>query len=411
MTTGYIYIMSNSSFEGLVKIGRSVKDPAKFRVKELYDTGVPEPFRCEYWALVDDHEKEEKKAHRLLLKHRPNRSREYFKLTIPSAINYLRASLPILADKVFFEGPVNPLPSEISKRSRPTIISNSSESLKRVSWDEFIEKLKIYKKEYGDLLIHDGFKKTLYGNLGNQVQRVRQLYSESKIPEPILSELLSIGFIVDSEEAWTISFRKVKNLASEKNLNFMKRHEGKGFNAAGFFRDQFSKEQKGLLESSKKSLLESVGFNFGKKREIKPQGISDGKWWKGFDYLETYFERHGHTRVPITTEIGDVKLGRWVADMRAAKKSGKLSDQQISDLNLLNFVWDMNEYRYQIGLEKYKKHISEGGDPDPHQHSITISGFALGSWVNARKAEWKGQRGTMSKERETELRELGFPFE
>ena len=109
MATGYIYILSNPAFKNLVKIGRSVKDPSEFRVKELYDSGVPQPFRCEYWALVDEHEKAETKIHAILKSSRPNPKREYFELKIPEAISILRNNLLILADKVFWQGPVEPL--------------------------------------------------------------------------------------------------------------------------------------------------------------------------------------------------------------------------------------------------------------------------------------------------------------
>ena len=51
---GFIYIMSNSAFPNLLKIGKSTKDPTKDRVSELNQTGVPEPFKVEYYALVED---------------------------------------------------------------------------------------------------------------------------------------------------------------------------------------------------------------------------------------------------------------------------------------------------------------------------------------------------------------------
>ena len=42
---GFVYVMSNPSLsEGLLKIGKSDKDPTKYRVDELQTTGVPEPF-------------------------------------------------------------------------------------------------------------------------------------------------------------------------------------------------------------------------------------------------------------------------------------------------------------------------------------------------------------------------------
>ena len=54
---GFVYIMSNPAFPGLLKIGRSRKDPTIDRVNELtLSAGVPQPFKVEYSAFVDDHE-------------------------------------------------------------------------------------------------------------------------------------------------------------------------------------------------------------------------------------------------------------------------------------------------------------------------------------------------------------------
>jgi len=44
MKQGYVYILTNPSMPGLVKIGRS-KNGGRKRASDLYQTGVPTPFR------------------------------------------------------------------------------------------------------------------------------------------------------------------------------------------------------------------------------------------------------------------------------------------------------------------------------------------------------------------------------
>ena len=54
---GFVYIMSNPAFPGLLKIGRSRKDPTIDRVNELsLSVGVPQPFKVEYSAFVENNE-------------------------------------------------------------------------------------------------------------------------------------------------------------------------------------------------------------------------------------------------------------------------------------------------------------------------------------------------------------------
>ena len=61
---GFVYILSNPSFDGRIKIGKSSKDPSQGRVDELSsETSAPEPFKLEYYCFVDQYHKLEKLVH------------------------------------------------------------------------------------------------------------------------------------------------------------------------------------------------------------------------------------------------------------------------------------------------------------------------------------------------------------
>lgn len=57
---GFIYIMSNPSIQGKIKIGKSASDPKSFRKEELYTTSVPEPFVVEYSVFEENYDEIEK---------------------------------------------------------------------------------------------------------------------------------------------------------------------------------------------------------------------------------------------------------------------------------------------------------------------------------------------------------------
>ena len=83
---GWVYVLSNESLDGLVKIGFSTKDPQS-RAKELSgDTGVPTPFIVEYEMLVEDPHSCEQRAHDLLDDKRVNQRREFFRCSVNDAI-------------------------------------------------------------------------------------------------------------------------------------------------------------------------------------------------------------------------------------------------------------------------------------------------------------------------------------
>ena len=91
---GFVYIMSNPLFPSRVKIGLSTKDPTIDRTNQLSkETGVPEPFKCEYYAFVGDERGLEQRVHKELDKKRPNKQKEFFEVTVPLAMSTIRKFL------------------------------------------------------------------------------------------------------------------------------------------------------------------------------------------------------------------------------------------------------------------------------------------------------------------------------
>ena len=88
-TKGYVYVMINPSYEGLVKIGKTTKSPEE-RARELSSaTGVATPFKVVYKRMFDDCNTAEMLAHNILEEKgcRVNKSREFFSIDISDAID------------------------------------------------------------------------------------------------------------------------------------------------------------------------------------------------------------------------------------------------------------------------------------------------------------------------------------
>lgn len=62
---GWVYVITNKSMPGLVKIGYSLKDP-EARAAELNHTGTPYPYLVDYEVLVENPRDIEQKVHNLL---------------------------------------------------------------------------------------------------------------------------------------------------------------------------------------------------------------------------------------------------------------------------------------------------------------------------------------------------------
>lgn len=96
---GIIYILSNEAMPCCIKLGRTEGDSTKDvegRMTELYTTGVPLPFKCEYAAVVENFDELEKELHGIFQDLRINPNREFFH---DDALPMLKRALRRLAIK------------------------------------------------------------------------------------------------------------------------------------------------------------------------------------------------------------------------------------------------------------------------------------------------------------------------
>jgi hypothetical protein len=81
---GFVYVMTNSSMPGVVKVGSTASDP-RHRAVQLRSTGVPTTFAVAYARKCVAYERAERAAHAKLARHRVNTHREFFSVTVAEA--------------------------------------------------------------------------------------------------------------------------------------------------------------------------------------------------------------------------------------------------------------------------------------------------------------------------------------
>lgn len=90
---GFIYVLSNPSMPGIVKIGLTRRDP-RVRAHELSSpTGVPTPFKIEYVQHVNDCRQVERALHRNLHDKRVDRGREFFEVSKKEAVKRVKRAV------------------------------------------------------------------------------------------------------------------------------------------------------------------------------------------------------------------------------------------------------------------------------------------------------------------------------
>ncbi len=90
---GWVYVMTNKSMPGLVKIGASTKDPTE-RARELRGTNNPHDFVVEYDLLTFEPFAVEKSVHEHLIQTRilgSGQGREFFRCSVDEAVLAIRS--------------------------------------------------------------------------------------------------------------------------------------------------------------------------------------------------------------------------------------------------------------------------------------------------------------------------------
>jgi len=90
MDHGVVYILTNPAMPNLIKIGMTSQEDVKFRMAQLYTTGVPLPFECVYAARVSSYERVEKALHIAFGPDRLNPKREFFEIEPSQAIAIIK---------------------------------------------------------------------------------------------------------------------------------------------------------------------------------------------------------------------------------------------------------------------------------------------------------------------------------
>jgi hypothetical protein len=82
---GYVYLMSNASMPGLVKVGCTDRSPEERLLELSSATGVPTAFRLEFFAAFRDCVNTEAKIHATLSSERVTSTREFFRVPVEYA--------------------------------------------------------------------------------------------------------------------------------------------------------------------------------------------------------------------------------------------------------------------------------------------------------------------------------------
>lgn len=215
-------------------------------------------------------------------------------------------------------------------------------------WNEALTELQAYYKEHGNLDIRaryetaDGFK------LGRWICNLRTKVKTKGLDQALTKEqqeqLAALGMIWDrNTEKWEEYFEAAQEYYRQHgNLDVMAKYiTEEGLPLGRWLSDisnKVSDENLRRVSFTDEQLerLKSIGFKQEKK--------TARQWNEKYELAKNYYEIHGHLNVPLSYCVNDVKLGRWISNIRSKRKHPgsngmALSQDRIRQLDNIGMNW------------------------------------------------------------------------
>jgi len=107
--------------------------------------------------------------------------------------------------------------------------------------------------------------------------------------------------------------------------------------------------------------------------------------------LRAYVARHGTSSIPQDVIVSGLRLGQWVANVRAMRRRDDLPQWVAVELeNIPTWLWDPRRDRQQENIARLAAFVAKHGW-DPVTEALVVDGIKLGIWIgNCRTCYRKG---------------------
>ena len=139
----------------------------------------------------------------------------------------------------------------------------------------------------------------------------------------------------------------------------------------------------GILTDEQIEKLNTIGMRWQDAREAA--------WEKYYAAAKAYYYERGNLLVSVNeNDYRGVALGKWIAQLRAYKKSGEgriyLTSERVKALEEIGMVWDVPEYYWELGYRAATAYYEEHGNLSVARDYVDASGLRLGAWLAKQRA-------------------------
>ena len=138
----------------------------------------------------------------------------------------------------------------------------------------------------------------------------------------------------------------------------------------------------------------------------RPRAVRASAFETGISELHAFVADNDHARVPDGyVSLSGHRTGRWVSKCRRDFAAGKLSGEQIADLEALHgWSWSPRDEKWSAGVNAVRAFVAENGDADVAYTYVSPSGHRTGKWVSRCRQDFAA--GRLTAERIAELDSL-----
>jgi len=256
-------------------------------------------------------------------------------------------------------------------------------------WESGFDALVTYKEREGKLEVPNDHIESGY-RLASWVSKQRS--KKFELTQDRLRRLGEIGFVwTPRDDKWEAGFSLLAKFKQrEGHCEVPSYHLEDGYQLGRLVVKL--RNTKNILSADRLLRLSELGFVWDPYTKA---------WETGFDLLLKFKIREDHCRVAQSHIEDGFRLGSWVTTQRMKKL--ELSEERVSRLNEIGFLWDPLTEKWEIGfslLLKYKEREGHCNVVSGHLEN----GYKLGYWVSKQRTS----RNNLTEERLNRLKKLGF---
>lgn len=246
------------------------------------------------------------------------------------------------------------------------------------SWEEKFLLAKKYSEEHGGSLLvpYDYIAEGVWLNKWLNEQRLLgEGKRRKKLTDVQRQKLESIGMVfgqTNVEQAWEKHYQAVSAyVARTGSTAIPKDMRDESAFLKNWVDRQLAVLRKGKLPPEKAEKLKALGFVCHETDSFDA----------GFAHARLFYEEFGHLHTAKAYVCSDgYKLSAWLADMRQKRKHGRLSAEQIRQLDAIGMVWNSAEAAWDEMFDEAKRYAAAGKPLRIPTHQRAPNGQDLYDW-------------------------------